>query len=51
MNAEQVLVTAAVDDDVPEALQGARFVVESGTVREMSAAARTTGGAPGGPDA
>ena len=51
VNAEQVLVTAAVDDDVPDDLHGARFVVESGTVREMSAAARTTGGAPGGPDA
>ncbi|WP_328303828.1 DNA replication/repair protein RecF [Actinomycetospora sp. NBC_00405] len=51
VNAEQVLVTAAVDDDVPDDLQGARFVVDSGTVREMSAAARTTGGAPGGPDA
>ncbi|MFI0717943.1 DNA replication/repair protein RecF [Streptomyces sp. NPDC021224] len=29
---EQVLVTAAVDDDVPGALRGARFAVENGTV-------------------
>ncbi|MFI0941046.1 DNA replication/repair protein RecF [Streptomyces sp. NPDC021020] len=29
---EQVLVTAAVDDDVPGALHGARFAVENGTV-------------------
>ncbi|MFE2426300.1 DNA replication/repair protein RecF [Streptomyces sp. NPDC059373] len=29
---EQVLVTAAVDDDVPDVLVGARFVVEDGTV-------------------
>jgi DNA replication and repair protein RecF len=49
--AEQVLVTAAVDDDVPSDLQGARFVVDSGTVREQRTASRTTGGAPGGPDA
>ena len=31
--AEQVLVTAAVADDVPEALQGARFLVAEGQVR------------------
>jgi DNA replication and repair protein RecF len=49
--AEQVLVTAAVDDDVPSDLHGARFVVDAGTVSEMSAASRTTGGATGGPDA
>ncbi len=49
--AEQVLVTAAVDDDVPSDLQGARFVVESGTVSEKRAASRTTGGATGGPEA
>ncbi|MDF2975517.1 MAG: recF [Actinomycetospora sp.] len=49
--AEQVLVTAAVDDDVPSDLQGARFVVDSGTVSEKRAAGRTTGGATGGPDA
>jgi DNA replication and repair protein RecF len=49
--AEQVLVTAAVDDDVPSDLQGARFVVESGTVSENRAASRTTGGATGGPEA
>ncbi|WP_433784593.1 DNA replication/repair protein RecF [Actinomycetospora sp. CA-101289] len=49
--AEQVLVTAAVDDDVPSDLHGARFVVESGTVSEKPAASRTTGGATGGPDA
>ncbi len=30
--AEQVLVTAAVPDDVPEALAGARLVVADGTV-------------------
>lgn len=29
---EQVLVTAAVDDDVPGVLRGARFAVENGTV-------------------
>src|SRR6185503_1109458 len=51
VKAEQVLVTAAVDDDVPDHLKGARFVVDSGSVREMTAAAQTTGGAPGGPDA
>jgi DNA replication and repair protein RecF len=33
--AEQVLVTAAVAGDVPEALQGARYDVESGTVRRV----------------
>jgi DNA replication and repair protein RecF len=49
--AEQVLVTAAVDDDVPEELRGTRYVVESGTVREMSAAGRSTGGSVGDPDA
>jgi DNA replication and repair protein RecF len=49
--AEQVLVTAAVDDDVPEELRGTRYVVESGTVREMSAASRSTGGSVGDPDA
>jgi DNA replication and repair protein RecF len=49
--AEQVLVTAAVDDDVPSDLQGARFVVDSGTVSEKRAAGRTAGGATGGPDA
>ncbi|MCD2193135.1 DNA replication/repair protein RecF [Actinomycetospora endophytica] len=32
--AEQVLVTAAVDDDVPAVLEGARFVIEDGTVRD-----------------
>ena len=31
--AEQVLVTAAVEDDVPEALAGTRFVVADGEVR------------------
>jgi DNA replication and repair protein RecF len=49
--AEQVLVTAAVDDDVPFELHGARFVVDSGTVSEERATSRTTGGATGGPDA
>jgi DNA replication and repair protein RecF len=49
VRAEQVLVTAAVDDDVPDDLQGARYVVDSGTVREMTAAGRTTGGDPGEP--
>jgi DNA replication and repair protein RecF len=33
--AEQVLVTAAVAADVPEALQGARYDVESGEVRRV----------------
>jgi DNA replication and repair protein RecF len=33
--AEQVLVTAAVADDVPEALQGARYDVMSGEVRRV----------------
>jgi DNA replication and repair protein RecF len=32
--AEQVLVTAAVDDDVPSVLSGARYVIEAGTVRD-----------------
>ena len=32
--AEQVLVTAAVDDDVPAILSGARFVIADGTVRD-----------------
>jgi DNA replication and repair protein RecF len=35
--AEQVLVTAAVDDDVPALLKGTRFVVENGTVRDQVA--------------
>jgi DNA replication and repair protein RecF len=49
--AEQVLVTAAVDDDVPEELRGTRYVVESGTVREMSAANRSTEDSLDGSDA
>ncbi|PVZ10889.1 DNA replication/repair protein RecF [Actinomycetospora cinnamomea] len=49
--AEQVLVTAAVDDDVPGELQGARYVVDSGTVSEILGAGRTTGGVTGGPEA
>ena len=32
-DAEQVLVTAAVADDVPKALSGSRFTVEAGQVR------------------
>jgi DNA replication and repair protein RecF len=32
---EQVLVTAAVDDDVPDVLVGARFAVEQGTVERV----------------
>jgi DNA replication and repair protein RecF len=32
--AEQVLVTAAVDDDVPTVLSGTRYVIEAGTVRD-----------------
>ncbi|GLZ54922.1 DNA replication/repair protein RecF [Actinomycetospora sp. NBRC 106378] len=32
--AEQVLVTAAVDDDVPSVLNGTRYVIEAGTVRD-----------------
>ncbi len=35
--AEQVLVTAAVDDDVPAALSGTRFVVDEGTIRDGGA--------------
>lgn len=35
--AEQVLVTAAVDDDVPSTLQGTRLLVEAGTIREQVA--------------
>jgi DNA replication and repair protein RecF len=35
--AEQVLVTAAVDDDVPALLEGTRFVIEGGTVRDQVA--------------
>ena len=35
--AEQVLVTAAVDDDVPALLKGTRFVVENGTVSDQVA--------------
>jgi DNA replication and repair protein RecF len=31
-DAEQVLVTAAVDDDVPDSLRGARFAVSRGQV-------------------
>ncbi|HEY2223608.1 DNA replication/repair protein RecF [Actinomycetospora sp.] len=38
--AEQVLVTAAVDDDVPAILAGARFVVEDGTVRDEASSGR-----------
>lgn len=34
-NAEQVLVTAAVPDDVPEALVGGRYDVHAGTVRRV----------------
>ena len=33
--AEQVLVTAAVADDVPEELQGARYDVADGQVRRV----------------
>lgn len=32
---EQVLVTAAVDDDVPHVLAGARFTVAEGTVERV----------------
>ncbi|WP_200302968.1 DNA replication/repair protein RecF [Streptomyces adelaidensis] len=32
---EQVLVTAAVDDDVPDVLAGARYVVSDGTVERV----------------
>ncbi|MFF8533942.1 DNA replication/repair protein RecF [Streptomyces sp. SAS_267] len=32
---EQVLVTAAVDDDVPEVLAGARYAVSEGTVERL----------------
>lgn len=35
--AEQVIVTAAVDDDVPGVLRGTRFVIEDGTVRDQVA--------------
>ena len=33
--AEQVLITAAVDDDVPAELAGARFDVAEGSVRRV----------------
>ena len=33
--ASQVLVTCAVDDDVPAALRGARYEVGEGTVRRV----------------
>ena len=33
--AGQPLVTAAVDDDVPAALRGARYAVSDGTVRRV----------------
>ncbi len=36
-DADQVFVTAAVDDDVPSLLEGTRFVVENGTVRDQVA--------------
>jgi len=32
---EQVLVTAAVDDDVPEVLSGVRYAVADGTVERV----------------
>ncbi|MEY7981751.1 DNA replication and repair protein RecF, partial [Streptomyces pilosus] len=32
---EQVLVTAAVDDDVPQVLAGTRFAVAGGTVERV----------------
>jgi DNA replication and repair protein RecF len=35
--AEQVLVTAAVDDDVPSELSGTRLLVDAGTIREQVA--------------
>ena len=35
VDAEQVLVTAAVEQDVPARLAGARFAVKAGEVREM----------------
>ena len=35
VDAEQVLVTAAVADDVPEALAGTRFVVADGSVTRV----------------
>ena len=35
--AEQVLVTAAVDDDVPAVLTGSRFLVDDGTIRDGGA--------------
>ena len=34
---EQVLVTAAVAEDVPKALAGARFAVSDGAVRRIDA--------------
>ena len=36
IGAEQVVVTAAVADDIPEALSGVRFTVDSGQVRRDS---------------
>jgi DNA replication and repair protein RecF len=39
-NAEQVLVTAAVEEDVPDELAGARFVVSNGEVSRVGPAER-----------
>jgi DNA replication and repair protein RecF len=39
-NAEQVLVTAAVEEDVPEELAGARYVVSNGEVSRAGPVAR-----------
>jgi DNA replication and repair protein RecF len=43
--AEQVLITAAVAEDVPEGLAGARFAVSDGTVQPVTQEA-TSGGQP-----
>ncbi len=48
--AEQVLVTAAVDDDVPAVLEGARFVIEDGTVRDQVTSCRMIRGSAGEPN-
>ncbi|WP_232661194.1 DNA replication/repair protein RecF [Pseudonocardia sp. TRM90224] len=41
MRAEQVLITAAVDADVPDGLDGARFAVGGGSVERLSQEARS----------
>ncbi|GAA3591860.1 DNA replication/repair protein RecF [Agrococcus terreus] len=47
---EQVLITAAVEDDVPEALRDHRIRIDAGVVVEAGAAARTPVERAGDPD-